>query len=494
MTAAIEHPLTQSDLGRVKRCWRCTATECNGLSTLLKMARGINLTEETGLFGPGQNPEMIYLVVGGVVGLLMADGRGGETLVKIVDPGSFVGESLMLTRDAERFSARTLTPARVAEIPAAGVRAAIEDNPCFRRYFFGALSDGLRRSVRQFAQLKLMTAPQRLGAYLLSVASCEHGPARLKIPFERQALAEMLGMRPESLSRAFRSLAEIGVARQERGMVAIEAIERLAAYCETAPAQSAAPAQAVEDGARSWKKSRPSPGQASGLGVDTDIPLFSMLSEVEIASVLAKSRVVTYDQPTLLFESGSPADRCFVVVAGRVRLFITKGDGREAPIDSVEPGASFAEAAMLGVGRYPVSAETQPGTRLLHIPKESLTGLLFKEALFARPLLEALARRQKQLFEWIMEFKTRTPTERLVRELLKLTEVESGSATIRLTMSKAALACHLGVAAESLSRIFLRLQPLGVKTGHASKVVVSDVAVLRDFCAQPAAEPEPAHA
>ncbi len=484
MNMMIERSPSPAELTVVKQAWRCSRVNCDGLLHLFKLSKSMSFAERTALFDLGQKTESLYLVLRGFVGLLMSDGRGGETLVKIIGPGHFVGESLLLIDDAERFSARALTFAHVVEIPKTSVRAAIAENPCFRRLFFSTLSVSLRQSVRLFSQLKLMNTAQRLGTYLLGIAGSQHGPVRLNMSFERQALAEMLGMQPESLSRAFRKLAELGVSRQDHNVVTIDGIERLVAFCGAPHSFSSPPDQIGEDGAASWKMSRQSTACGAFGALIPDIALFSMLSEPEIKSVLSKAKVVTYDQTTMLFQAGTQADRCFVVISGKVRLFIINGDGRETVIDLVEPGVSFAEAAMFGPGYYPVNAETQPGTRLLHIPKESLCEQALNESSLALRLLEALAQRQKQLFEWIMEFKTRSPTERLVRELLNLTDHESGPEIIHLKTSKASLASHLGVTAETISRIFSKLQKIGVKATNTSKVYIADVAALRSFCMQ----------
>ncbi|MEI8396112.1 MAG: Crp/Fnr family transcriptional regulator [Rhodospirillaceae bacterium] len=483
MTDRTAPALLPADMARNKRSWRCSPVDCGGFSSLLKMAASTGLTEQAELFTAGQKGDMLPLVLSGCVGLLMSDDRGRKTLVKIVGPGQFVGQNLVLTDDSGCFSARALTAARVTGISKDEIRHALDTNSCFRRFFVGTMSEGLRESVTLFSRLKLMSAPQRLGAHLLSIVGCNHGPARLHISVERQALAEMLGMQPESLSRAFLKLAELGVSRWERNVITIDEVERLAAFCEAASALSPISGQAAEEG-EPWKMPRRGFSSDALHTLMPDTALFSLLPEAETKALLAKARLVSYEHKTTLFQSGGRADHCFVVIGGQVRLFVTKADGRETTINLIQTGESFAEAALLGSGCYPVNAEVQPGTRLLHIPKEALLNRILATSTLTLPLLEKLARRQRQLFESIMEFKTCTPTERLVLELLKLTDVESGAATVSLKMPKAALASHLGVAPESLSRIFSRLKPLGIKTSPTSKVYISEVAALRGYSKQ----------
>jgi CRP/FNR family transcriptional activator FtrB len=66
--------------------------------------------------------------------------------------------------------------------------------------------------VRQVRDLKLRTAAQRLGCYLLArVKDGEAHKADFRLPFDKGLLAARLGCRQENLSRAFAALRAYGV-------------------------------------------------------------------------------------------------------------------------------------------------------------------------------------------------------------------------------------------------------------------------------------------
>ena len=66
--------------------------------------------------------------------------------------------------------------------------------------------------VRQVRDLKLRTAAQRLGCYLLArVKDGEARRADFRLPFDKGLLAARLGCRQENLSRAFATLRAYGV-------------------------------------------------------------------------------------------------------------------------------------------------------------------------------------------------------------------------------------------------------------------------------------------
>jgi CRP-like cAMP-binding protein len=92
------------------------------------------------------------------------------------------------------------------------------------------LSHHWRELVGQITDLKLKSSSQRLGAYLLTLAT---GPSssEVRLPSERQLVAARLGMTPESLSRAFARLRPLGVLGHGQS-VAIKDPKRLRSFCD----------------------------------------------------------------------------------------------------------------------------------------------------------------------------------------------------------------------------------------------------------------------
>ncbi len=75
-----------------------------------------------------------------------------------------------------------------------------------------SVSHEFRTMVRQVRDLKLRTATQRLGCYLLAqVKDGKAVKADFRLPFDKGLLAARLGCRQENLSRAFATLRAYGV-------------------------------------------------------------------------------------------------------------------------------------------------------------------------------------------------------------------------------------------------------------------------------------------
>ena len=89
-----------------------------------------------------------------------------------------------------------------------------------------AASDHLENLLNDVETLKVQTGAARLIRYLLSNSNVELGSAQFELPYGKVILAGMLGMKPESLSRAFARLKPFGV-ESSKGQVTITDIARL---------------------------------------------------------------------------------------------------------------------------------------------------------------------------------------------------------------------------------------------------------------------------
>ncbi len=124
-------------------------------------------------------------------------------------------------------SARTLESSRILMIPAELIREAMEEDGAFCQAMVRELARGFRTMVKIVKNQKLRTAAERLANYLLVVNEQQGGTGRVDLPFEKRLLASYLGVTPENLSRAFKTLEPYGV-RNARSTIYLDAPENLA--------------------------------------------------------------------------------------------------------------------------------------------------------------------------------------------------------------------------------------------------------------------------
>ena len=75
-------------------------------------------------------------------------------------------------------------------------------NPAAAKAALAATSLQLRRLVGQLSDLKLKDSVQRLAGYLVELTPERQGAVEVMLPTEKRVVADRLGMKPETLSRA----------------------------------------------------------------------------------------------------------------------------------------------------------------------------------------------------------------------------------------------------------------------------------------------------
>lgn len=182
------------------------------------------------LFNQGESADFLHVLLEGQVGLIGVSPDGAETVVEIMKPGEVFIAAAVLTDRPYLMTAKVLQPARLLLLPAEQLRADLRRNPELAIAMLTSLSMHFRMLVREVKNLKLKSAAQRLGVYLLSLTREHAGPAILRLPHNKTLIAARVGIRPESLSRIFSALHEVGVTVRAQDVV-IDDIARLAAFC-----------------------------------------------------------------------------------------------------------------------------------------------------------------------------------------------------------------------------------------------------------------------
>lgn len=196
--------------------------------------------------------------------------------------------------------------------------------------------------------------------------------------------------------------------------------------------------------------------------------LFMRLDDAQLRRLaeVAQPRRLAADETVFL--QGDTADAFYLLSEGRLKVFKLLRDGRTATIRHVEPGQTFAEAALFHE-TFPSSTETLTDCLLYRFDREQTLALLRAEPELAVNLLAAMAFLLGLLNRRVEELLLPVPA-RLARYLLARADEQLEPASpgggappevprvIRLPVSKRELASRLGTVPETLSRTFDRFK------------------------------------
>ena len=182
----------------------------SNFKALMRGAYIQNFPPQIELITEGEPSDFLHIVVSGSVELF-ATWNGRETAMTVVKPVSTFIVAATIKDAPYLMSARTLEKSRVVLLPSADIRAVFDDDPAFARAVVTELAQCYRSVVKSTKNLKLRNSVERLANYLLRQQKHENGAEVFLLKTEKKRLASQLGMTPENLSRAIRSLQAYGV-------------------------------------------------------------------------------------------------------------------------------------------------------------------------------------------------------------------------------------------------------------------------------------------
>lgn len=200
-------------------------------ASLLRRSIQHSVPAGTILFEQGEIPNFQVAVLSGSVQLFGRSTSGREVLIEVVGAADLVIPAAVVTNAPYLMQARTPEPSRLLLLEAAAFREAVASDPQLALGVIGSLAQQFRRMVRQIKNLKLRSATERVGCYLLALSSRQGTPDRAVLPYEKALIASELGITRESFSRALAALEASGV-RVRGSAISIGDRERLAAACQ----------------------------------------------------------------------------------------------------------------------------------------------------------------------------------------------------------------------------------------------------------------------
>lgn len=178
------------------------------------------------LFQQGEPASCFFVVLDGWVKIYRMTPEGSEAVVGVFRRGETFAEAAIFLGGRFPVAAETVSTCRLLRIDGEHFRRRIREQPDLALSMLASASYHLKFLVEQIEQIKLLNAPQRVADFLVSLCRSSNGPQTVELPYDKMLLANRLGMKPESLSRALAKLRPLGVS-VEREMVAIESVQSL---------------------------------------------------------------------------------------------------------------------------------------------------------------------------------------------------------------------------------------------------------------------------
>jgi CRP/FNR family transcriptional regulator len=210
----------------------------------------------------------------------------------------------------------------------------------------------------------------------------------------------------------------------------------------------------------------------------TSLAYFEQLDEPRLAQLAALALQRRFEPEALIFAEGDASAGLWLLEAGNVKVYKATPDGREHILHLFGPGDTFNDVAALDRGPNAASAAAIGPVVAWVIPTERLQSLLATDQALALGVIQALARRIRQLVLQVEDLALRSVTARLARFILEQAE---NPALAGPAVTRALIATYLATTPETVSRALRVLEQAGAIRFDRHRIVVAKDSLLREL-------------
>ncbi len=152
----------------------------------------------------------------------------------------------------------------------------------------------------------------------------------------------------------------------------------------------------------------------------SEVPLFKLLDEQERATLAAVLDLRPVTKGEVLFHTGEPGDRMFVVRQGTIELFTKDKMGQKIVLETPGPGEQFGELALFDGGARTASAAVLEDGEVLTLDREDLLGFVRRHPEAGLDMLAIMTRRIRETNARLANMTARNVNEEMEERLTPL--------------------------------------------------------------------------
>jgi CRP-like cAMP-binding protein len=203
-------------------------------------------------------------------------------------------------------------------------------------------------------------------------------------------------------------------------------------------------------------------------------PISQFLSRAEMQALSVNSMEKKYARDGIIFEEGSLPKGVYLIQKGRVKVFQRSFSGADQIMNIHVNGEMIGYRSLLSNERYPISGVALEPCTVVFIPKRDFLSMLSSSFSLSNTLLKFLSHEFTVWVNTVSLLARTTVKERLLLNILILSVKyrDKSKWPIKITLSKADLACLIGTSNETLARMLRMLSDEKVisKRGRAIEI------------------------
>ena len=202
-----------------------------------------------------------------------------------------------------------------------------------------------------------------------------------------------------------------------------------------------------------------------------NVQLFSGLSAQELAVIARLGVKRTIRKNTLFIEKGDKASKLYLILSGKVKVFISDEEGREVILNTQGVGEHFGELAVVRESPRTSSVLTLEDSKFLVLSKSAFQECLVRHPSIAFNLIRALAERISALSDNVSSLALLDVYGRVAKVLAEHSSEQDGK-RVTEPLTQQEIASMVGASREMVNKIFKDLKQGGYVSVDEHRVIL----------------------
>ncbi len=205
--------------------------------------------------------------------------------------------------------------------------------------------------------------------------------------------------------------------------------------------------------------------------------VMSVLSDEELDRLIPLLSERRFKPRQLLFSAGDPAERVFLVLKGRIKVYQVAENGKEIILDVVGRGGVVGDMAIVEDGERIACAQAIDDAVAVSISWEDFAHVMQQSPRLGFAMMELMARRLAGMQRTFMNIVSKPVSARLADTLLNRQE----DGLVRLGLTHQELAQTIGTSRETVTALLSRFVTMGAITPRGDGYLITDEDLLDDI-------------
>ena len=203
-----------------------------------------------------------------------------------------------------------------------------------------------------------------------------------------------------------------------------------------------------------------------------NIPLFEGVPEAELHALAARTVTRSYPKQAILVSEGDESDSLYLILGGRVKVYLSDETGKELILAIKGPGQYFGEMVLDHQPRS-ASVMTLEPSQFAILSRDDFKDFLLRHPQVALQLIQNLIRVARGLNQNVRSLAMLDVYGRVARILLELAVDQNGKLVIPEKLTQKDIAARVGASREMINRILRDLTTGGYVSVEDGCIIIN---------------------